>query len=311
MRVGPVQLIALAFDESATNRVRESLEAVHGRGVVRLLDVLYVRRNAAGRLTVQPAGDAPAGDAPPYGAAVRRLVGLDVPHPAAGAPSARARDEAGAVGIPAAEVRAVIDSVPRGSAAALLLVEHAWAGRLAGTVRELGGRILAQGLLTRDAVDLAAPELEAAAAAEHSALQASARRSASVLDALALERQLDDGAPNAGAVTFRAPSAVAAEALRALIRAELLDEADAERALAALADAGVLDGASLDEALEAAAARHTRLDARAEARRGRAAEPELGADVPDPTAPPLATEQPAIELPPPGMLGDPRRRPED
>ncbi|MBX6365639.1 MAG: hypothetical protein IRZ00_17355, partial [Gemmatimonadetes bacterium] len=269
MRVGPVQLIALAFGENDTNRVRERLEALHGRGVVRLLDILYVRRSAGGRLTVQPVDDRAASHAPASGAAIRRLVGLDVPHPAGGVASGGVRDDACARGIPAADVRAVIDAVPRGSGAALLLVEHAWAARLAGSVREFGGRVLAQGLLARDAVDLAAPELDSAAAAERAALRESARRSARVLDALALARPGDDGAADTGAaLTFRPASAVAAEALRVLIRADVLDEADAESALAALADAGLVDGAALDRALEAAAAQRAGAESHGRGPRG-------------------------------------------
>lgn len=320
MRVGPVQLIALAFDENDTNRVRESLEALHGRGVVRLLDILYVRRSAGGRLTVQPVDDRAASHAPPSGAAIRRLVGLDVPHPAGGAASGGVRDDACARGIAAAEVRAVIDAVPRGSGAALLLVEHAWAARLAGTVREFGGRVLAQGLLARDAVDLAAPELDSAAAAERAALRESARRSARVLDTLALAGRGDGGAADTGAaLTFRPPSAVAAEALRVLIRADVLDEADAESALAALADAGLVDGAALDRALEAAAAQRTGVEPRDRGHDQGRSRPWLRGgpeaprptDAPDPTAPPLAAEQPSIELPPPGLTRDPRQRPDE
>jgi hypothetical protein len=66
-----------------------------------------------------------------------------------------------------------------------VLFEHAWAARLAYTVREAGGRLLAHGILTREALSQAGAEVRVLAEAEAVMEVADAVRSVGLLDALA------------------------------------------------------------------------------------------------------------------------------
>lgn len=252
---GPVQLIVVAFAADSADDVRRQVAGLHGRGLVWLIDQVWVDRGEDGRLVLPPAEPEVQGGA--SGAPLRRLLAAELP--LTREPDAERRD--GAIyGITAAEARSALAAIPAGSGAALLLLAHPWLLRLRGGLGRKGGRVLAHGFLASDAVRLVAPELDACFRTEASALREDARRGAAILDALAF---LTDVAAASRAALREAgvapadstaPATIAAEALRTLIVAGLVDELDAEPALAALADAGLVGPAVVDEALEAAAA---------------------------------------------------------
>ncbi len=248
MQLGPMQVVAIGFDGPdgkgyGADAILRELQGVRGRGVIRLVDALFLRKDEWGMLTVDSGfGD---GVQRPSGVALRRLAGIDAP----AGPLARAMvDEYAhdALGVTPAELRVVLDRVPPGEGVALVLFEHAWAAGLAAAVRDVGGRLLLQGILTRDSLAAAGTELRAVAEAEAVMEVADAVRCVPLLDALAAP----DPAPAPGAEVAAMASAVAAETLRTLVVAGLIGDAEAEPALVALLEAGLLDVAVVERALE-------------------------------------------------------------
>jgi hypothetical protein len=133
-RIGPVQFIAVGFPEDATyeGRVIAEIERIEAGGSLRVLDVLFVRKD------------------PDTGA----LQTMDVQ-------SEQLQALAGTVtlGVSRREIEGVGDELAPGQAAGMILVEHVWARDLAEAIESTGGGILAQGLLGPDAMEEIVAEL--------------------------------------------------------------------------------------------------------------------------------------------------------
>jgi hypothetical protein len=251
MQIGPVQVVVLAFgpgDEFA-GELRRALEAVRGRGVIRMVDALFVRRNEDGTVSVldEPEDEGTGADGPPFGVALRRLAGLGT-RTGVVELEPEEEDDCSMFGLSPAQLLDTLGTIPPGGGGALVLFEHAWAARLAYTVREAGGRLLAHGILTREAMSQAGAELRVLAEAEAVMEVADAVRSVGLLDALAYASDEATAAESAASL----PSALAAQTLRTLIVARLIDDTEAEPALVELIEAGLIDPAVAERALEEA-----------------------------------------------------------
>ena len=134
---GPVQVLVVGFDEAAVSgEVVAELTRLTEAGVVRLIDVLLVRRADDGSLDTV----ASPGPDPDRGRVAAALLGVR------DAAAATATD--GDDGIPAGESSApdgswsLDESVPPGGVAAVALVEHLWAQPLVAALRAAGARPL-------------------------------------------------------------------------------------------------------------------------------------------------------------------------
>jgi hypothetical protein len=253
MQIGPVPVVVLAFEpgDEFAGEIRRALEAVRGRGVIRMVDALFVRRNDDGTVSVieEPEDEDTGADGPPFGVALRRLAGLEM---RTGVVSLEPDedDDCSMFGLSPQQLLDTLGAIPPGGGGALVLFEHAWAARLAYAVREGGGRLLAHGILTREAMSQAGAELRVLAEAEAVMEVADAVRSAGLLDALAYASDEATAAESAASL----PSALAAQTLRTLIVARLIDDAEAEPALVELIQAGLIDPAIAERALDEAEA---------------------------------------------------------
>ncbi len=148
MAIGPVQLLVLGFDEpNFQGEALAQLRRLGESGVVRLVDLLVVRKDEDGNIERLRHTDLDAGELAELGATVGALIGLG-----AGGEEA---DEVGAIlgaaGIGEGDGPAlreedfwyVDDAIPPGSAAAVALLEHRWAIELRDAVRGAGGTLLA------------------------------------------------------------------------------------------------------------------------------------------------------------------------
>lgn len=264
MQIGPVQLLAFAFErvDRFQGQILRELDELRGHGLIRVVDLLFVMKEADGTVHALQDRDMPAHVAAEYGAVLGRMLGLgaaeadgaslDLLLGAALAPE-------GGQGLGLDQLRAAIAALPPETAAALVLIEHDWALGLAAAISEAGGRVVAQGLLTRDALLVVGSELNATYEAGVALDRAAAVRGAAMLDTLTTlaaaeevqrEAMTEAIATVIGVETFRAT--VAAEAVRVLIVAGLLQEADALEAIDILVDADLITEAALDEAARAA-----------------------------------------------------------
>jgi hypothetical protein len=123
---GPVQVLVVGFDRPVfSGEVLAEFTRLREAGIVRLVDLLLVSRAGDGTLETLTA---PAGvDAGLGGLAVALLAHPD------GEAGESAADAAGG------SVWSLADAVPAGSAAAVALIEHLWAGPLTAAIRRAGG----------------------------------------------------------------------------------------------------------------------------------------------------------------------------
>jgi hypothetical protein len=132
--IGPVQFIAVGFPGEASyhGRILAEIEAIESSGSLRVLDVLFVRKD------------------PSTGA----LQTMDIQ-------SDELQSLAGTVtlGVSRREIEGVGDELEPGQAAGMILVEHVWARDLADAIEVTGGGVLAQGLLGPEDMETIVAEL--------------------------------------------------------------------------------------------------------------------------------------------------------
>jgi DNA-binding NarL/FixJ family response regulator len=244
----PLQLIGLTFrpGRDAESRLLAEVDRIEGRGVLRVLDVVFVAKGQDG--TVEGLEVDEDEDFGSLLASVWPPGAQNGDRPTAGEGAASGSADSGV-----AAVQALADSLEPGSAVAFLLVEHLWAGPLVDAVSAAGGALVSDDFLTGD-VSLAVGA-EVAAVEEASAViaEAQAAEAAAVLRAIAASAE----AAEAEAISERIQEAAAADAVRALITAGLIEEAAAHEAVIALTAAGLITDAAArasDEAVAGAAA---------------------------------------------------------
>jgi uncharacterized membrane protein len=146
MALGPVQLMVIAFDEPHFDgSVVEEINRLSEAGIVRLLDAMVVDKADDGTVTTVEITELDAEEMIELGATIGGLIGLG----AAGedgmvvgaALGAEAAAEDGHV-IGDFDIIDVLDEVPNGAAAAIVLLEHVWAIPLSQKIEAVGGEPL-------------------------------------------------------------------------------------------------------------------------------------------------------------------------
>jgi uncharacterized membrane protein len=242
-QIGPIQLVVIGFPKDARFRgeIIRTLADVRGRGIVRLIDALFVRKDDQGRINAaMHESDLTTEQRATMGALVGMLLGSAAGGTEAGAALAGSAAQAvieGAFGLGLADLQTIHTRIEPGQAALLLLIEHTWAVDLKGAVRGAGGTLLLQGFLTPEAVLLLGAEVRAVVDAENTIALAEAVKGAAVLDALATVEAAE-----------AVKQAAAAEAARALIAAGLIEEAAAQEAVDVLVTAGLIEERAVAEA---------------------------------------------------------------
>ena len=197
----PLQVIALSFsrDAGSEDRILAEVDRLRGRGVLRLLDMLFVAKSQDGtieRLTI--------GEDEDFGSLLAAVVPVaDGGHPAAPVPAdgSAAFDRAGA--------RALADSLEPGTALAFLLVEHHWAAPLFDAIAESGGTLIGEGFLTAETGLVVGAEVAAMEEAAEVIAQAQAEEAVALLAAASAQAE----AAQAVAESQRIQSAAAADAV--------------------------------------------------------------------------------------------------
>jgi hypothetical protein len=144
--MGPVQVLVVGFGPEAnfTGKALDELKRLTEADVVRLIDLLFVRKNEDG--TVEKIEVTDAAELAELGALAGGLLGLG----AAGAEGAEVGAEAGAEALmergsvfDAEEVWYLGDDLPVGDIVAIAVLEHRWALPLRDAIAEAGGVALA------------------------------------------------------------------------------------------------------------------------------------------------------------------------
>jgi uncharacterized membrane protein len=156
-KIGPVQLLAIGFppDADFEGRIMAELERLESHETIRVLDLLFVARDAE-------TGDLLALDyqGEDLGAIVGALLGFEFQD---GERPNGSADGTGdhAFGLSQSEIHDIAASLDPGSSAGFVLIEHVWARDLKGAIRDAGGFPLGEGFLTPEALAEVAAELVA------------------------------------------------------------------------------------------------------------------------------------------------------
>jgi len=228
----PLQIIALTFrlDADAESSLLTEVDRIEGRGVLRVLDMVFVAKGADG--TVE---GLEVGDDEDFGSLL------------AGVTNFRAENGDRAATGNAAAVQSLAESLEPGSGAAFLLVEHLWAGPLVDAVSAADGALISDDFLAGDISRAIGAEIAAVEEASAVIAEAQAVEAAAVLRAVAATAE----AAEVEAASERIQEAAAAEAVSALITAGLIEEAAVHEAVNALTVAGLITDAAAQAADEA------------------------------------------------------------
>jgi uncharacterized membrane protein len=146
MAIGPVQLLVLGFRQpDFRGEIRTELERLRGNDLVRVIDMLAVRKDAGGNVDILHESQLSADEQQAFGAVVGGLIGLGV----AGEEGFELGAEGGAAavekrgGVFDEDTWDVLADIPEDSAAALVLLEHRWAIPLRDAIAQEGGMRLA------------------------------------------------------------------------------------------------------------------------------------------------------------------------
>jgi uncharacterized membrane protein len=120
------------------------LRALREQGIARVVDVVLIRREQDGTLTEQEVSDLSPDEAKLYGAFAGDLLGLFTEE----------------------DVADLAAEVPRGSAAAIALLEFMWATKLRDAIRRAKGVVFSEGLVPMADVESLDAELNATASGE-------------------------------------------------------------------------------------------------------------------------------------------------
>ena len=237
MAIGPIQLIAIGFDEPEfRGAIQRELSALRGLGLIRLVDALFVAKDDFGGLTRMEMSDLSESEKMEFGALIGGMIGLgagDWDAAEEGAELGALAASQNVFGVSGEEMSFFVEDLEPGTAAALLLLEHKWAIGFREAVLDAGGEFLLQGYLTPDALFMVGAELEAqieAAAAIELAEEAIEASDAIIAEAA-------EEAAEAVALSEAVQAAAAQRAIEALITAEIIEEEAMDEAADVMADA--------------------------------------------------------------------------
>jgi hypothetical protein len=233
--VGPLQVLVVGFDADAdfSGEIIAELERLISRGTIRVIDLRFLTALEDGTVVDLELDPLSEEERAGFGQVIDSLRAL------AGQEESTGTDAAGAAGLGPADIDRLVNEIAPGESVGILLFEHTWATQLKAAIRGVGGRMIAQGLLTPEAALMVGAEVAAIADAEAAVELSAAISGAAMLDAAAAIAAAED-----------IKTAAAVDAIRALIAAEIVVDTAATAALEALVEAELISAAAVDIAAQ-------------------------------------------------------------
>jgi len=126
-----------------TGEILPELHRLRDEGVVRVVDLLLIQKDAQGNVSARELSDLSKEEATPFGPIAGEVLDL----------------------LSEADVETAAADLSPNSTGAILLLEHTWATHLQETIRNARGKVISGGLVPADDVERLAAELMA----EHAA----------------------------------------------------------------------------------------------------------------------------------------------
>lgn len=156
MTYGPLHLIVLGFDKPTfEGSVIDELDSLRKEGIIRLIDATVIYRGPDGEVVSIQDSDLGLDERIAVAGVIGALIGLGAGGKEGAELGALARMEAVAqneYGLSEEDIGAIAEDMPLDSAALILLFEHVWAVGLKQAVLDAGGVVVAQGMLTAEAL---------------------------------------------------------------------------------------------------------------------------------------------------------------
>ena len=143
--LGPVEMMVVEFDGYRfKGEIWPELERLKENDVIRLIDLLVLRKDRSGALAVLTATDLGMKEMLEFGAKIGTLMGAGTEGDEAYAQSVLAGLQKVSTGhiFDEAEAAKLAEDIPLGTAVAVALVEHRWAIPLRGAIARADGEIL-------------------------------------------------------------------------------------------------------------------------------------------------------------------------
>jgi uncharacterized membrane protein len=140
MDIGSLEYVVIGFeDDQFTNEILPELNAIQKKGLIRVVDLLFVMKDIDGTVTIREVSELSDEELAAYEGIAGDLMGL----------------------FTAEDVERLAEEIPPGTSAVVVLLEHTWATGLTEAVRRAGGMLLTGGLVTPDALTQIRAELAA------------------------------------------------------------------------------------------------------------------------------------------------------
>ena len=138
--MGPIDWLLIEFDKPLTGEAAPPLLDLVDRGLIRVLDVMFIRKTAAGTVAAVDISQLPGDE----------FVHIEV---LAGAETGILGDD---------DLAAAGEALEPDTRAVMLVYENAWAAPFATAIRRAGGQLIDQGRIPVQAILAALEELDAA-----------------------------------------------------------------------------------------------------------------------------------------------------
>jgi len=127
--------MVVAFDGNHfTGEILPELRSLRERGIIRVVDLLFIQKDRDGNLSVRELSDLDLEEAKPYNSLTGDLRDL----------------------VSETDIEYVAEHMPNNCSAAVVLLEHIWADHLKETIARAQGQIIEGGMISADDVDLLA-----------------------------------------------------------------------------------------------------------------------------------------------------------
>lgn len=144
MALGPLEYVAIEFDGNHfTGEILPELQALHDKGVIRVVDLVLIQKSQDGTITTREISDLTGEEAKPFGPIAGDILTL----------------------LSSEDLEDIAAGMESDSAAAIALFEHTWAIHLQETIGNAHGKVMSAGLLSPSEVETWAMELTAPPAA--------------------------------------------------------------------------------------------------------------------------------------------------
>jgi Family of unknown function (DUF6325) len=148
MTLGPLEYLMVAFAGNRfSGQILSELRAAEEKGIIRVIDLLVIKKDEQGNVTAQELSDLDEEEARPFGFLAGKLLNIFEPD----------------------DVEVTASQMPNNSAAGLLLIEDTWAIPLKEALLNAGALARTGGMVAPEVVQSIEAEIAAEAAAKNQA----------------------------------------------------------------------------------------------------------------------------------------------